>query len=237
MTQNKDRRPKTKALSSNQRSKTKNLLSAVILAAGQSRRMGQFKPLLPFGDKTVIESCLETYLSFGIDSVVVVLGHRRDEIQSVLKHLPIRFATNPDPASQMADSIRLGIELLPAAHRGVFISPADYPAVPSSVLEQLAREWQRSDQSILIPENNGRGGHPVLIDLSLRADLENLDPKHGLRGLLEHHRGSIRRVPVDSPFIARDLDTWDDYRTLHKEVFGQDPPNPGEHPGPGPAGS
>src|SRR5436190_13015622 len=161
MNKNKDQRPKTK-----------DLLSALILAAGQSRRMGQFKPLLPFGDKTVIESCLETYLSFGINSVVVVLGQRRNEIQSVLKHLPIQFATNPDPKSEMADSIRLGMELIPADHQAVCISPADYPAVPSSVLAQLAHEWQRSDQSILIPENNGRGGHPVLIDLSLRADLE-----------------------------------------------------------------
>jgi molybdenum cofactor cytidylyltransferase len=73
------------------------------------------------------------------------------------------------------------------------------------------------------PTYNGRGGHPVLIDLSLRNELLSLKPDLGLKGLFESHESEVKRLEVDSPYIARDIDTWDDYRVLYAEIFGVEP--------------
>ena len=80
--------------------------------------------------------------------------------------------------------------------------------------------------SIVIPTWQGRGGHPVLVDLRFRPELLNLPASGGLRALFESHREAVRRLPVDSPFIARDMDTWDDYRALHLEATGKPAPEP-----------
>ena len=73
------------------------------------------------------------------------------------------------------------------------------------------------------PEHEGRGGHPVLVDLGYRDELMTLDPRRGLRALFDAHRAAVRRVPVSSAYVARDMDTWEDYRRLHQDVFGVSP--------------
>ena len=197
-----------------------NQVAAILLAAGQSRRMGAFKPLLPFGDKTVIESCLD-YLS-EIENVVVVLGHRADEIRGLLQNVTI--AINPDPNSEMGASIGVGLRALPSTTKAVVIALVDHPAVPANVVSQLIEEWN-SGGRIVLPTWQNRGGHPVLVDLSFRAELLSLDQTGGLRQLLKTHQAHVKRVPVDSPFVARDMDTWDDYLALHEEAFGHPPPD------------
>ncbi|MGH9945077.1 MAG: nucleotidyltransferase family protein, partial [Pyrinomonadaceae bacterium] len=79
-------------------------LSAVLLAAGRSRRMGAFKPLLPFGDRTVAEVCVDNLRAAGVAEIVVVLGHRAAELQARLTHLPVRFALNEATESEMGTS-------------------------------------------------------------------------------------------------------------------------------------
>jgi CTP:molybdopterin cytidylyltransferase MocA len=76
-----------------------------------------------------------------------------------------------------------------------------------------------------MPTWQDHGGHPVLIDLTFRDELLNLDEAGGLRGLLKTHVSEVKRLPVDSPFVARDMDTWDDYVALYEEAFGHPPPN------------
>jgi molybdenum cofactor cytidylyltransferase len=75
-----------------------------------------------------------------------------------------------------------------------------------------------------MPIWKGRGGHPVLVDLSFRRELSSLDPNRGLKAFFEVHRNDVRRLDVNSNYIARDMDTWDDYAALHQEVFGVPPP-------------
>jgi molybdenum cofactor cytidylyltransferase len=185
--------------------------------------MGAFKPLLPFGNKTVIECCIDYLRAGGAETIVVVLGHRANEIRERLKQ--VDFAINPDPNSEMADSIRVGLQALPETTKAVVIAPADHPAIPAHVVSMLIAEWKNGAR-LVIPTWQGRGGHPVLIDLSYRTQLLNLDPAGGLRTLFDAHRDEVKRIAVDSPFIARDMDTWDDYRALHNEAVGEPPPDP-----------
>jgi CTP:molybdopterin cytidylyltransferase MocA len=200
-------------------------VAAVILAAGRSKRMGAFKPLLPFGEQTVIESCIAYLRKAGVENVVVVLGHRADEMQIRLGHLNVVCAINSDATSEMNVSVAVGVGKLPPTAKATLIALADHPAVPATVVFRLIEEWQNG-APLVIPTWEGRGGHPVLIDLRYRTELENLDPNRGLRALFDAHRDELKRVPVASPYVARDMDTWDDYSALYQEVFGEPPPDP-----------
>jgi molybdenum cofactor cytidylyltransferase len=187
--------------------------------------MGAFKPLLPFGDKTVIESSIDYLRNGGVETIVVVLGHRSNEVLKRLDNLFIRFAINSDPTSEMGASIAAGVRELPETVQATLIALVDHPAIPASVVSRLLVEWKKGAR-LVIPTWHNRGGHPVLIDLSFRAHLLSLDPGRGLKALFEAHRDEVKRVPVDSPFIARDMDTWDDYRVLYEEVIGRPAPEP-----------
>jgi molybdenum cofactor cytidylyltransferase len=199
-------------------------IAAILLAAGRSHRMGAFKPLLPFGDRTVIECCINNLGAAGIKDIIVVAGHRADDVRERLNDLEVSIVVNPEPDSEMGVSIARGIEQLPGNARAAIIALVDHPAVPPSVIKILFDEWRRG-ATLVQPEHDGRGGHPVLIDLAYRDDLLALDPHSGLRALFAAHRAEARRVPVDSPYVARDMDTWEDYRRLHEDVFGVSPPS------------
>lgn|ERR1700752_794703 len=189
--------------------------------------MGAFKPLLPFGKQTVIESSIDYLLKGGVETIIVVLGHRSQELRHRLANSPVLFALNPDPDSEMSASITAALPEVPTTAKSLLIALADHPAVPPTVVSMLISEWENG-ASLVIPTWQNRGGHPVLIDLRYRTELQNLDPVRGLRALFERHPEDVKRVPVESPFVARDMDTWDDYRALYQEVFGEPPP---EQPG------
>ena len=184
--------------------------------------MGAFKPLLPFGDRTVIETCISNLRAAEIQDIIVVVGHRAEEIQEHLRTFRLTFALNPDPDSEMGESIARGVEQVTTSARGLIIALVDHPAVPAAIIKLLIDEWRRGAR-LVQPEHQGRGGHPVLIDLAYRNEMLGLDPESGLRGLFAAHRDQVTRVPVESPYVARDMDTWEDYRRLHQDVFGVGP--------------
>lgn len=211
MTKTKDPRPKSTDV------------VVLLLAAGHSRRMGAFKPLLPFGKTTVIHSCLNNLRAGGAEDVVVVAGHRAAELKASLVEVEsIHFVINPDPQSKMSASIACGVQALPATARAVLIALTDQPAISPSVIQGILEAW-RSGSRLIIPQYNERGGHPVLVDLEFREQLLRLDPQRGLRAFFDAHKHQVLRLKVDSPYIARDLDTWDDYAALHEEMFGAPP--------------
>lgn len=200
-------------------------VAAIVLAAGRSERMGDFKPLLPFGSQTVIESCIQSLTDGGVQNVVVVVGEgrRAEALKSHLRSIGVSIAVNPDSNSEMNASIAAGIAELSDAVNAVLLTPADHPAVPAEVVAMLIQEW-RNGALLAKPTWEGRGGHPLLVDLSFREDLLNLDPSGGLKAFLRTHEDQLRRVAVSSNYVARDMDTWDDYVDLHQDVFGVTPP-------------
>ncbi|HEV2904182.1 MAG TPA: nucleotidyltransferase family protein [Pyrinomonadaceae bacterium] len=197
-------------------------VSAIILAAGRSRRMGKFKPLLPFGNRTVIESCVSNLRAASVFEIVVVIGHRAEDVREQPKLASVAFVNNPNPESEMSASIALGVDALADIARAVLITPVDHPAIHPETIGLLIEKW-RGGTKLIQPEFDGKGGHPVLIDLSYRDELKRLDPDAGLRGFFNKHRADVLRLPVDSPFVARDMDTWEDYCALHEDVFGRKP--------------
>jgi len=187
--------------------------------------MGAFKPLLPFGPKTVIETCIGHLRAGGVESIVVVIGkdERAEQLKDRLQSANVNFAVNPEPDSEMNASIACGVRALPESTKAVVINLVDHPAVPGEVIRQLVAEW-KAGALLIKPTTGERGGHPVLIDLQFRDELLNLDPNAGLKSFFNSHSSQLKRVSVNSNLVARDMDTWDDYRALHQEVFGVQPP-------------
>jgi molybdenum cofactor cytidylyltransferase len=202
-----------------------NEVAAIILAAGRSQRMGAFKPLLPFGSKTVVQTCIDNMRNGGVQTVVVVVGEgpQADELKSHLEHCDVTVAINHAPESEMSASVACGVLAVPETTKAVVIIPVDHAAVPGDVVSSLIHAWQEGAR-LVKPTVAGRAGHPVLIDLEFRNDLLTLKPERGLKGFLTEHEDQLKRVTVNSNYIARDIDTWDDYRVLHEEVFGFPPP-------------
>lgn len=200
-------------------------VAVILLAAGHGQRMGAYKPLLPFGTRTIIETCIDNFLRAGIEDIIAVIpAHREEEMRARLAHLQIRFAVNAIETSEMSDSITRGVEHLSVETEAIFIALADQPMIAPAVIRKLLDERGRTRAHIIAPEYRGRGGHPVLIDLVLRDELLHLDPERGLRALLEALKDDVRRVAFDTEYVVRDMDTWDDYCALHAETFGVAPP-------------
>jgi molybdenum cofactor cytidylyltransferase len=201
-----------------------NEIAAIILAAGRSQRMGAFKPLLPFGSKTVVQTCVDNMRSGGAQTVVVVVGDspQAKQLKSHLDDGDVIVAVNHVAESEMSASVACGVLAVPETTKAVVIIPVDHAAVPGEVVRLLIQAWQEGAR-LAKPTVAGRGGHPVLIDLEFRNDLLSL-PERGLKGFFTEHQDQVRRVVANSNYIARDMDTWDDYRVLHEEVFGFPPP-------------
>jgi molybdenum cofactor cytidylyltransferase len=200
------------------------MISAILLSAGRSRRMGAFKPLLPFGARTVIEACVANLLDAQVDEVIVVVGHRGAEVQARLQTEPVRFAVNEVAGSEMSVSIARGVAEVDARAKAVLIALGDQPAVTPEMIKRVIETRAETGARLVVPEYAGRGGHPVVVDLAYRAELLHLDQERGLRAFFERHRTETSRVPVASGYVTRDMDTWADYRALHEEVFDVPPP-------------
>jgi CTP:molybdopterin cytidylyltransferase MocA len=186
--------------------------------------MGAFKPLLPFGGVTVVETCVRALREAGAAEVVVVVGHRGEEVRAALEGAHgVRFAVNDAAGSEMGVSVARGVEALAAETGAALVALVDHPAAPPAEIRRLIEERRRTGSRLILPEWRGRGGHPVLVDLALREELLTLVPARGLRALFDARRAEVLRVPAASPYVARDMDTWDDYVALHTEVFGFPP--------------
>jgi len=184
--------------------------AAIILAAGLSRRMGRFKPLLAVGGRTVIERAVFTFRAAGIHDVRVVTGHSREELEPLLEGIGIRPVHNPGFEAGMFSSVTVGLSNLGNEVTSAFILPGDMPLVsPSTVAALLSRHGEEPDR-ILVPCFEGRRGHPVMIPASLFTAIRSWSGEDGLKGAIDGQRLKKADVPVRDPGILFDLDTPED---------------------------
>ncbi|MFZ1729389.1 MAG: nucleotidyltransferase family protein [Bacteroidota bacterium] len=190
------------------------MIRILILAAGEARRMGQPKMLLPYAGATIIEAVANTALASPVQQVVVVLGALEERIRLVLDHLPVSIAVNRDFQLGMLSSIQCGLRMLTPDPGAVLLMLGDQPTVPVEVVESVIKAWEASDKGIVLPTYRGRRGHPLLIDLRYREEILRIDPSAGMRALLSSHAGDVLEVPVDTSAILKDIDTPEDYAAL-----------------------
>jgi len=186
-------------------------VSAILLAAGASRRMGTCKQLLKLEGKTVIARCLETLLHGGIDEVVVVVAASGDEVMSAAASYPVRVVRNSEPEGDMATSICTGRGALSPSATGVVIALCDYPLVRAETISRLAEEHRRRPDSIIVPCHDGHRGHPPLLPRRL---LNELEKTMTLRDLLRDNKERIHHLELPDDGVLIDMDTPEDYRRI-----------------------
>ena len=189
------------------------MIWAVVLAAGESRRMGTQKLLLPFGDATVVEAVVRAALGSRVDRAMVVLGADAREVRAKLAPTGADFTVNEDHGRGMLSSDQAGFAALGEGAEAAVVMLGDQPFLPSAVVDAVIAAYRTSGKGIVIPTFQGRRGHPVLVDMKYRAEVLGLDPSDGLRQLMRAHPGDIHDVDVDDANILRDMDTPEDYRS------------------------
>ena len=183
-------------------------VSAVVLAAGSSRRMGRSKQLLPLGNRPVIGRCLDSVIAAGVRDIAVVLGLDSGDIAAAISGMPVRTVVNKDPRSEMAGSVRLGLQGIEPASTGVLICPVDHPLVSSDTIMAIVHAHLASPNNIIIPLHHGRRGHPTLFP---RAVIDDITRVKTLRDVITSHAGTVRTIDVDDDGVVLDLDTPEDY--------------------------
>jgi molybdenum cofactor cytidylyltransferase len=194
------------------------MISGVLLAAGESRRMGRFKQLLPLAGKTFVEHCVDNLLASEIDEVIVVTGHRDREVQDVLRDRPVRFAFNADYMSGLSSSIKRGLEAIGESARSMLIALADQPLINPAIINQVVEKYRADGPLIVVPTYGGRNGHPIILDLRLREEILLMDPAVGLRQVVHAHADETARVEVASETVLLDCDLPEDYERMSKRV-------------------
>lgn len=199
-------------------------LCAVVCVAGLSRRMGAFKPLLPLGPKTVIETTVASAFSGGAATVVCVTGFRGSEVSRVLRSSfggRVVVADNPRySSSDMLASVKVGLGSLPPCD-GFFLLPGDMPQVSPATFRAVAGAWARSGgQGVAFPTLDGYRKHPPLVAASLVKDVLAYGGEGGLRGFWQVCEAPVCEVPVDDVGVWADLDTQQDYLSCI-ETFGR----------------
>jgi molybdenum cofactor cytidylyltransferase len=196
------------------------MISALVLAAGLSRRMGTNKLLLSFppGERTVLSQVLAVLQDCPLNEIITVTGHEREKIEAMLsrhvsQHGGLRFVYNPDYcAGDMLSSIQVGLAAMSDDCGAALIALGDQPQIERRIVEQVMAAHVRG--AVIIPSFNRHGGHPILIDRACWPDILALPLGASLRDVWHAHPGWLRYVQVDTETILRDVDTPDEYRRL-----------------------
>ncbi|MCJ7682603.1 MAG: nucleotidyltransferase family protein [Candidatus Aminicenantes bacterium] len=193
------------------------MIQAIILAAGESKRMGTPKMLLPFGRGSMIEAVITGALASRADGILVVLGAERRKIRSVVERFNVDTVFNRRYQKGMLSSVQKGFETLPANTRAALVMLGDQPSIPSQTIDRLIEAFNKSGKGIVLPVVHGRRGHPLLIDLKYRAEIIRLDPEVGLRALIHGHPEDILEVDMKDEAVLQDIDTREDYAEAIKK--------------------
>ncbi len=185
---------------------------AIILAAGNSRRMGGRKLLLPFAGSTVIARVADAFLGTPVEHTLVVVRPGDHDIRAALGARPVAFAENPDPLGDMLSSVRCGLRALPAQAKIVLVSPGDQPSLEPDLFRQMIAAFRAAGRGILVPVCQGRRGHPLVFAARFCPEILSNYDGLGLRGFVQQHAAEVLEWPTRDSAVLEDLDTPEDYQ-------------------------
>ncbi|MBK34336.1 MAG: hypothetical protein CME26_02260 [Gemmatimonadetes bacterium] len=186
-------------------------IHGLVLAAGLSRRMGAFKQLLPFGSRTVVESVVQAVRDGGVDDLTVVLGHRQEEVRTVLAPLKVSTVLNPAYEDGMFSSVLCGIRHLASAD-AVLLALGDQPQMTAPIVRTVVDAFRETEAGIVVPVFGEKRGHPIALDLArYRAEIQALTGDEGLKPVVRGHPEDTIELSIDNELILRDMDTREDY--------------------------
>lgn len=188
-------------------------VAAIVLAAGQSTRMGaQNKLLLADGGDPLVRHAVKMAVLSQLKPVVVVLGHEADRVRAVCDGLPVTFTINPDFAHGLSTSLKAGIKALPENIDGAAVILADMPGLDAALLDRLYAAFEAEPAALAaVPVHNGEWGNPCILAAALFAEVDALSGDQGARKILVAHRDMVIEMPESSDAATRDIDTPDDW--------------------------
>jgi molybdenum cofactor cytidylyltransferase len=193
-------------------------LSAIILAAGSSRRMGINKALLPLGGKTFLENICLALESCDLLEIIVVVNSNFHKSRNLLKNIPqIKWAVNPHPEQGQLSSLLIGMQELTTGTQGVMLCLVDHPLIKLETYHKTIQTWQENSGSIVVPTFKGRTGHPVIFDKAFFQALREIPEGQGARYLVYNNSKQVITFSVDDFGIRKDVDTQEDYMELIKD--------------------
>ncbi len=193
------------------------MLAAMILAAGESRRMGFPKALLRYRNKSFLESILEATSAAGLEPSVVVLGPDGSKILASVHLRGALEVRNDHPETGQIGSIKQGVSaIINRPVEAVLVWPVDQPHVLVRTVELLVEEFRRSGMPVVLPVHEGRRGHPVLFGREVFEELLNAPADLGARAVVraQQQKGRVVEVSVADPAVTDDIDTPEAYEQL-----------------------
>jgi molybdenum cofactor cytidylyltransferase len=199
--------------------KTPMTISAIVLAGGESKRMGRAKQLLPWQGKAILQQVLDHLRQSRVDETILVLGYSADQILREISTEEVKVVTNPDYAEGMSSSLRQGLRAMDKQADAFFVVLGDQPAIGPEVFDRLIHEFERigPQKNILFPAFHGSRGHPVLLGSKYIKEARQLQGDVGCRQILADHPDDILAVELETAAVLLDIDTPQDYRESLKE--------------------
>ena len=186
-------------------------IGAVIVAAGMSSRMGDFKPMLNIGSISIAQRIVATFHQAGVTKIAVVTGYNAPLLERHLSNSGLVFLRNEDYAStQMFDSAKIGLAYLRDKCERILFTPVDIPLFTAMTVTELIE----SDAELCCPVCEGRTGHPLLIASSLVDAILADSGEGGLQGAIARCGAEMLQIPVEDPGVLHDADTPADYKAL-----------------------
>lgn len=193
------------------------MLAAAILAAGESRRMGSPKALVPFRGVNFVQHLLGATRHPRVGVTRIILGAGAQDIRAKLNVDPALIVVNEDWEQGQLSSIHAAIRSLPPGTEGMILAPVDHPLVSANLVSQLIKKFDESSAPIVLPTFHGRRGHPVIFRASLYDELLEASPDVGARQVVWAHEQEIVDVPTEEEGVVLNLN---DPETLKKAMGG-----------------
>jgi CTP:molybdopterin cytidylyltransferase MocA len=176
--------------------------------------MGSHKALLPWRDSTFIETILKNYRNLLCRPIIVVLSRDAASVESCLRGEDIVIGRNENPTSEMIDSVRIGVALLPDEISAFYVHPVDHPAVAFDTLVKLLESWSNLPEKAHKPVCRHRGGHPILLGRLWASRIMQAPEDATLRDILQAWQDEVVAVQVEDPGVLLNVNHPEDYRSI-----------------------
>ncbi|MFI5253297.1 MAG: NTP transferase domain-containing protein [Bacteroidota bacterium] len=187
----------------------------IILAAGESVRMGAPKALLPLGGKSFIRTIIENHFRAGVDRVIVVLGAQADVLRAEVEPLNVAIAINKDYQRGQLSSVHAGVKTaVEFAPDAILLHPVDHPFILSGTIRAMIETFSNAPGGIIIPVHKGKRGHPVLFSATLVPDLLAAPHDIGARAVVWNHSADVYELETDDSGVLKNIDTPEAYEHL-----------------------
>ena len=197
---------------------TKNPTAGVILAAGESTRFGKPKQLLKLNNKCLIEWVLDAAVGSRLKKIVLVLGHKHQEILAALvkkaRQSNLEVVINTDYKNGQSTSLQAGLSKIRDSFPSIMFLLGDQPMLDSETIDTLLEQFWSSDKDICVPVIEGKRGNPVILSQKFYGRLAAIKGDIGARNIIRDHPDHVKEIEIDNPLCFVDIDTQSDYDKL-----------------------